>query len=374
MKVNMNQNLDKKPESKKSKVKTKSPAPVKDTSDSGNVYAESLKMYKDKWKKQGFGNGIFRKNKFWIGLIVVLFFVFISVNSNATSTKTQLTVKLKRMTTETSNLNTAIEKVKADLEEQARIDAIKMTEEEEELAMNDAKVQGARVADLQNRYRKYDVGDQEFSDIKKSLAACFGKDAEKGQTEWYIITKNEDGKWNGIPGTWEFVSNASFKGTISDVLWLCYADDDHSLLAYCTAKYDATTKLFTKVNWKMTRYAASNIGTDEDIANAGHISSIMDSFDDLIDQGIGGNTPSADKDFDEETINNNNDAYNTRSDYENAVSHGEVKGEEYNPNYNIGLNNSDEQKSEIESEIESETETESESKSEQKSESSSNAE
>ena len=370
MKVNMNQKPDKKPESKKSKAKPKTSVSSNETSDSsGNVYAESLKMYRDKWKAQGFGKGIFRQNKFWIGLIIVLFLVFLSVNSNATSTRTQLTVKLKRITTETGNLNTAIEKVKADLEEQARIDAIKMTEEEEELAMNDAKVQGVRVADLQNRYRKYDVSDPEFSDIKKSLSACFGKDAEKGQTEWYIITKDENGKWNGIPGTWEFVSNASFKGTTSDVLWLCYADEDHSLLAYCTAKYDATTKLFTKVNWEMTRYAASQIGTDDDSINTGHITSLPDSFKELAEQGLGSNTPSADEEFDENTINSNNELYDNRNDFKNDVSHGDVEGEEYNPNYNIGLNKSNEQKSETESETETESESEIESETETESES-----
>lgn len=332
MKINMDQKPEKKQAANKSGPKKKSPAPGKKPEDSGNVYVEGLKMYRDKWKAQMHGGGIFRQNKFWIITATVLFVVFLAVNSKTSNTRTQLTVQLKRTATETTNLNNAIADVKADLEEQARIDSVKLTEDEEELARNNAIEQGVTVANLQNAYRHLDLAtDREaFKNNKNSLDICFGDNDKNARVEWYSSR-------NGIPGTWEFASKAPFKGNTAKVLWLCYADEDHTLLSYCTAKYNADTKLFTDVSWKMTGYAAANIGTDGEVVDTEHITSVQDALRQLAGEG---EIPVADDELDEDTIGINNEISEGRSAYKDAVANGDVEGEEFDDNYNVGLDGS----------------------------------
>ena len=362
MKVNMNQMSDdssaskKKPAFGKSKNR-KSPVPSsaeKKENSGGNVYKESLNMYKEKWA----GNdGILHRNKFWIGIAVVLFFVFVAVNSNTNNAKTQLTIQLKRMESETTALNDAINEVKTDLEEQAKIDAIKLTDEEEELAKYNAIEQGTKVEVLQNAYRKIvppedseELDDAEYKKLndkyiedlehnKKELNVYFGENDKNAQTEWYPSIA-------GIPGTWEFASKAPFSGNTAKVLWLCYADEDHTLLAYCTATYHADTKLFTNVEWKMTSYAAANIKSDDETAtDTEQITSVQDALKALSESGDF-DVQSADEEFDEETINNNNAVSEGRNSYKDAVSKGDIEGEEYDEQYNVGLDSSDSDTSE----------------------------
>lgn len=326
MKVNLDQKPDKKPVSKH-KPDTKSAA---SPTDNGNVYKEAMKGYMDKWNAQK--GDIFRQNKFWVIVGCILFVIFISVNSNAAKARTQLTVQLKRATAETESLNSAIAEVKADLDEQARINSIKLTKEEEELARNNAVEKGVHVATLQNAYRYLDVAEdyQAFTNNKNSLDICFGDNDKNARTEWYSSI-------SGIPGEWEFASKASFKGNTANVLWLCYSDEDHTLLAYCTAKYNADTKLFTDVEWKMTSYAVANIKSDGDtVSDTEQISSIQDALQSLADDE---SIDIPDDELDDETIDMNNEVSESRDLFKNAVADGEVDGEEYDDNYNVGLGN-----------------------------------
>ena len=100
MKVNMNQipDDDKKSQAKASShtdflkkkavepeqetdVTEEEPADSEEEFSGGNVYAEALKDYRDKWKEQSKkGNGILQNNKFWIVVCVILFLMFISAN------------------------------------------------------------------------------------------------------------------------------------------------------------------------------------------------------------------------------------------------------------------------------------------------------
>lgn len=369
MKVNMNQISDKgpKPEKhgpgkrssarnkkadRKQMKKQKPEDTVSQENNNGNVYKESFKMYADKAKAQAKPGGLFYQNKFWVGVIVILFFVFLSVNSNAAKTRTQLTVKFNRAVTETDRLNTAIDEVKADLEEQARIDSIKLTEEEEELARNDAKVQGEMVAHYQNLYReilspesmdidkedaeKYKEAQDDYvdalNDNKNALGAYFDDNGKRiGKAEWY----NSE---SGIPGKWEFASRASFKGNTAKVLWLCHADEDHTLLAYCTGKYNADTELFTDMELKKTAYAIANTKSDgDDPTETEQITSIQDALKSLAESN---GMPDSSEEFTEETISNNNDATDAREALKNAVKNGKVEGETYDAGYDVGLGES----------------------------------
>lgn len=359
MKVNMNQIPDEKPESKKpktikkpvkeKKVEEKASAPnEKQAADSdgdkpaggGGVYKEALKEYAEKYKHGLRNTDMFNHNKFWIITIVVLFFVFISVNSRAAGAKNQLTVQLRRAVAETEKLNTAITEVKTDLEEQARIDSIKLTEDEEELARNNAIEQGTNVANWQNAYRSLDIQEnyQAFTDNKNALDACFGDNDKNARTPWSTKLPST------IPGTWEFVTKASFSGNTAKVLWLCYADEDNTLLAYCTAKYNADTELFTNVDLKITAYAQANLGTDDDEAvnDMEQSESITDMINSLQNSDIESDSPDADEEFDEETIETNNELFTGRSSLKNAAASGEFEGEGYSQGYDIGLPDSGE--------------------------------
>lgn len=345
MKVNTSHIPDDNQTTKKSKAKkSKVKKPMKDkntvpenkaTSAGGNVYKESLKKYADKWKN----DGIFKQNKFWFGVALVLFMIFLSVNSNANNTRTHLMVQLKRTTADTESLNNAIAETKADLEEQAKIDSVKLTEEEEELARNDAKAQGQHVAYLQNRYLELDISDPDFNKNKNELNDCFDKDSQNWRVPWYSPTQNPETKeWDGIIGKWEFVTNASFKGNTADVLWLCYADDpnhpnDHSLLAYCEAKYNADTGLFSKVDCKLTGYANANIGTDGQY-NVNDSRSWAEQIKDSVDQGV--ITPPDNNN----SVSSNDAVSEVRQSYRKSVANREIEGVEYDHNYDPGLDES----------------------------------
>lgn len=262
---------------------------------SGNVYIEGLKAYRDKFKQAN----VFQTNKFWIIVIIILFFVFISTNSNVSSTKNQLTVKLNKAVTKTATYTGAIDDIKQQLEEDARIEAAQLTQEQEELAKNDAKVQGAQVAYLQNKYATVTVPDQnkykeeseyktamnnyyeKVNNIKSELGQYFDSDAQaKGKSAWYAYSSI-------LPGTWEFATNASFSGDTSKVLWLCYSSDtgDHSLLAYCTATYNATTQVFSNIVIKTTTYTettAAKLTATE--ATNNDETSIVDSVNSIVDE------------------------------------------------------------------------------------------
>lgn len=377
MKVNMNQMPDEKRTSKKPRPEQKSsvstkkkffgkknsaidPAPVQESNN--NVYKEALKGYANKVKS----GSIFQQNKFWIIILVILFLAFISVNSKSSGTKMQLTVQLKRATTETEKLNNAIAEVKADLEEQAKIESVKLTDEEEDLARNNAIAQGKAVELLQNQYRTVEYSDPKYKEIKAELSGYFDENTD-GTAEWYIVTDNfETGKLSGIPGKWEFASNASFKGNTTNVLWLCYADDpenpqDHSLLAYCTARYNADTKLFSNLKRNETSYAEANrpgnehVDADQSMSLAEQLQNLANNNSDLI------TTPDASENFSQDTIDTNNEISENRQSYKDSVRDGEIEGEEYDHNYDVGLGKSSENESEKSSDTETEESSENES-------------
>lgn len=279
-------------------------------------YGAAIKEQADKIKAKG----LLQQNKFWIIVCVVLFFIFISVNSKVSNEKTQLTVKLNRLTKETEDRSTALEQLKIELEEQARIDALKLDEEEEELAKNNAIDQGVHVADLQNMYKKLDAATnpEMFRDNKDALDICFGDDDKNARTPWYSSA-------GGISGTWEFASKASFVGETARVLWLCYSDDDHTLLAFCTAKYNARTKLFSNVEWNMTAYAIANIRADEEYDDEmGEFTSLLDTLKTYYEEEF---EPSyANPDADMDAVFDARDRYN----------------EKYGDGRETGLDNSDE--------------------------------
>lgn len=301
----------------------------------GNVYLDSINRYKEEYAKKLNMASLLRSNKFWIAVLVVLFFVFLSVNSNSTKARNQLTVQYNRTSNEVDKLTTAVTELKMELDEQARIDSVVMSNEEEELARNDAKVQGAQVAYLQNKFGEVKVTDPELvkkkDEIKKELDPYFSEDAKRlGKGAWYPFLEG------GIPGKWEFASNASFKGNTMKVLWFFYANDpenpdDHSMLAYCTAVYHADDGLFYDVEIKTTSYAEANASRDEEeyVPNNDE-ESIMEQLQSLAGEG---STPPADEDYVDE-------ATEGRDEYKDKAAHGEIEGEEYDNRYNPGLGGS----------------------------------
>lgn len=319
------------------KTKPKKGTPEKEKLDKSNATGNK-NVYMDKWNELIRDGGLFRMNRFWIVCAALLGIILLSVNSSYNSTKMQLTLKIKRITSSIGDYELAIADVKKDLEEQARINSIKLTEEQEELARNNAIEQGVKAAMLQNAYRNLDKNTdrEKYTENMNQLAACFDQvNGSKGQTVWYPSA-------NAIPGTWEFASKAPFYGNTANVLWLCYADEDHTLLAYCTATYNASTQLFSGVEWKLTRYAESHIAAaGEGTANDGKISSVTDALKDLAESGQLGDIPDTGSGPDGGMSGENNGLSDVRETYKDAVANGDVDGEEYDERYNTGLPHAD---------------------------------
>lgn len=341
----------------------------------GNVYLAALKEYWDKMQKEAKSKGFFRSTKFWIILIIVLFILFISANNKMSGQRTRLQSQIRHTNTEISKLNTAVDDLKIEMEEQAKIDALTLSNEEEDLARNDAKVQGAKVADLQNEYLSIDEEyipqimeiesalqelnkKEEDSEIRQKKGELEQQEKELDTAKYNEITEvkgkldpyfDDNGKragkgsWygynvNGIPGNWEFATNATFKGNTTRVLWLCYSDD-RQLLAYATSRYNADTKLFSDVSIMLTSYAEANINSDDDMLKGSTEElSVTEQLQKLAESGdVTINTPPADEEFDQETIDMNNDVVGAREEYKQKVANGEVEGEEFSTDYITGL-------------------------------------
>lgn len=268
-----------------------------------------------------------KTTKFLIIVLVLLFFVFIFVNFNVNRTKNQLIVQLHRTTTQVGQLESAIDEVTQQLEEDAHIEVIALTEEEEVLESDDEVSLCEYVAYLQNQYRYVPIDNPDFVDkmgnISSKLYPCFDENDMSGRSMWYPYVDD------GVPGTWEFASNTSSQDGTSKVLWLCYADDpdnpnDHSLLSYCTSTYNADTQLFTDTVVEITSYALNvamvKTGSPNSVEDLTEIADIADAINhtDTVDNV----TPPADQEY-------VNEASTTREDYKNKVANGEIEWEEY---------------------------------------------
>lgn len=324
MKIDMNQVTDQaaaegaKPEKPK-KAKPKA-APKPEASNSKAASKDGLK-------------GLMRQNKFWIAICIVLFVVFLSVNSNMNNIKTELTIRLRNIESDTASLKGAISEVEADLEEQEKIKANMLSDEEKEAAYEDAVEKGELVAELQNKYKEMNASDNqdEYEANVEALDKCFDEDGKEFRVRWY----SDD---EAIPGTWQFESKAAFSGKNTKVLWLCYADDGSTLLAYCTAVYNADTKLFSKVDKKLTRYAEANIGTDDGAAaNTNDMNSMVGSLKTLVEDGT---LEAGDEEVTDETIEQSNEMSQSRESLKSAVEGGEIEGDNYDPRYETGLDSS----------------------------------
>lgn len=301
MKVNMNKTPDTKPEVKK-KPDDKTPEPVKKI-----TFQELI-----------------RTNKFWIVLSVILFFVFLFVNGNMNSAKTYYTVTLRNLKSDTAELESAIDDVKAKLDEKAKIEAVTLTQEEEQSANNNAAEQGELVAKLQNTYKTTDVSDSpdEFNANVEALNNCFDDTSKDARVPWY-------GGDEYVPGTWEFASKASFTGNTAKVLWLCKSDKDGILLAYCIATYSAETKLFSGVEYKMTKYAEASANPNaEDTTNG--VASIIDSLKKMVKNG---EIESDDGELDKKDIKANNEVATNRNSLKDAAK----EEGKYDSRYDIGI-------------------------------------
>lgn len=334
MKVNMNSMSGEEPDIKK-KPKKEKPKKVSNKEPETNVEnTNSETPVKEKVSlitliKTG---ALFRMNKFWIGVCVVLFLVLLSVNSNMNNAKTYLTVQLRNVTSDVAGLQNAIDDAKKAKEEQEKIDSLTLSEGEEQTASNNATEQGEQVAKLQNVYKKVNVTDsqEKFDENVNALDAYFDDASKEARVGWYLYQDT-------IPGTWEFASKAPFSGNTSKVLWLCWGDKDDMLLAYCIGTYHADIKLFSDVEYKLTKYVEAKLGTD-DTGSEGEPDNIVSVIDSL--KALGKNSTDAkgsEKKASAQTVKENNEISSARDTYKEQVKNGDVEGEEYDSRYNPGI-------------------------------------
>lgn len=341
------------------------------------VYAKAFREYKEKAKASFHPNALLQSNKFFIILLVILLFAFISANSRINTTAVRLRSQIQTVTGQINSLEGAIAEEQERREEEERLAEAEaeLTDEEEEVAMNDAKTQGSMVAYLQNQYDSYftayeeSLEELEEGDSEGEAAALNAyREQTKANQEELAPYFDNNGQTNGltdwtsilattIPGSWEFATNAAFEGETAPVLWLCYANDpnnpdDHSLLGYCTADYNAATKLFTNVDVQVTRYAQEHATNDSDIPNEDE-QPLVDQLQELADEPWVSNTSG---DFDQETLDTNASLYEARQAYKDKVANGETDAE-YDPKYDIGIEGlTDEENTDEETVIENDIE------------------
>lgn len=311
MKVNMNQTTD-------TKSVSNQPKP-----DSTAVATEKPPKEPVKLKE------LPRKNKFWIVLCVIFFIAFLSVNSSMNNMKMGLTIQLRNLTSDISDLQGAIDEAKSKKEEQEKINAITMSDEEAKIALDEATRQGELVAKLQNTYKNINSSNNtdDYNNNVNSLDACFDDNSKDARVRWY-------GYDEYIPGTWEFSNKVSFNGNMARILWMCFSDKDHTLLAYCTASYNVDTKLFSSVEYKLTKYAEANVGTDDSSEKGSEIKSVIDSLKQLSKKGI---IDADNGKLDKNTVDTNSQLSEAREALKNSDKANQTG---YDTRYDTGLDSS----------------------------------
>lgn len=127
-----------------------------------------------------------------------------------------------------------------------------MTPEEEETALASASEAGNKIAEYQNAYMTLDARtDREnFEANRDAIGALLSEGAKTAQVPWYP---------SELPGTWSFVTDDAFSGDTLGVLWLCRDPESGVLRGYATGTYEATSGLFSNVQYRMTQEAAAAV-------------------------------------------------------------------------------------------------------------------
>lgn len=116
-----------------------------------------------------------------------------------------------------------------------------VTPKEVEDVVTNASDAGRAVADLQNKYATFTLGD---SDSVKANAAEIKK--------YFDDKVSDSGAIWFMSGTWRFRTSYSLDGEILNCLWTC-EDVNGNLLAYATAQYSGKDKVFSQFTKTVTR-------------------------------------------------------------------------------------------------------------------------
>ena len=139
-----------------------------------------------------------------------------------------------------------------DMEQKEADTTPQMTPEEEETALASASEAGNKIAEYQNAYMTLDARtDREnFEANRDAIGALLSEGAKTAQVPWYP---------SELPGTWSFVTDSSFSGDTLGVLWLCRDPESGVLRGYATGTYEATSGLFSNVQYRMPQEAAAAV-------------------------------------------------------------------------------------------------------------------
>lgn len=143
-----------------------------------------------------------------------------------------------------------ISSLRASLGDMEQKETPQMTPEEEETALASASEAGNKIAEYQNAYMTLDARtDREnFEANRDAIGALLSEGAKTAQVRWYP---------SELPGTWSFVTDDAFSGDTLGVLWLCRDPESGVLRGYATGTYEATSGLFSNVQYRMTQEAAA---------------------------------------------------------------------------------------------------------------------
>lgn len=116
----------------------------------------------------------------------------------------------------------------------------------ENVVSNTASEDGDKVCELQNELNTWVL--KEYEEGKTTLYPEHQTALAEFRNYFPVSTSNEIARTWCEYGVWYFDNDYAFEGNNTSVVWKCYAKDDTQktqMLAFVTAKYDATTHTFT---------------------------------------------------------------------------------------------------------------------------------
>lgn len=157
----------------------------------------------------------------------------------------------------------------------ASLQAISVDSNEMKETLHSATEVGNKVAELQNKYQAIGIyGDIEG--LADELQTYFVSSELNGRQPWFVVYDTE------YKFTWTFETTSAFSTDTLSALWLCHEDTTGDLVAYATADYDATTKKFSNVSYKMTSLGGTYVPAETEDGRE-----ILDDFIQQIQNEIG---------------------------------------------------------------------------------------
>ena len=129
-------------------------------------------------------------------------------------------------------------------------------------AMSSAVEAGNAMAKYQTKYSELDAVRQEaaFMSNVEAIGALLDEKSQNKRVPWYGDDQTDF--------TWRFCSTYNFSGNSVPVVWLCENNDTKEVYAYAVGTYNASTGLFSDVDYGLTYAGNEHIPATNSEASA----------------------------------------------------------------------------------------------------------